>query len=100
VRRADVIARLKEAEPALRGLGWRRCTFSARTRATRRDRILMSTFLSMPCPTGISDFCPFMNAYEALQKAFGRDVEIGYSTREGLSPYIRQDVEREAVRIF
>jgi hypothetical protein len=27
-------------------------------------------------------------------------VEIGYSTRMALSPYIRKDVEREALRIF
>jgi predicted nucleotidyltransferase len=41
-----------------------------------------------------------MEAYEALQQALGRQVEVGYSTRAGLSPYIRTDVEREAVRIF
>jgi hypothetical protein len=27
-------------------------------------------------------------------------AEIGYSTRNGLSPYIRADVERDALRIF
>ena len=31
---------------------------------------------------------------------FGHQAEIGYSTRDGLSPYIRADVEQEAVRIF
>jgi predicted acetyltransferase len=41
-----------------------------------------------------------MEAYEALRSAFDRQVELGYSTREGLSPYIRDDVEREALRIF
>jgi len=41
-----------------------------------------------------------MGAYQTIQKAFGDDVEIGYSTRAGLSPYILGDVEREAVRIF
>ena len=30
----------------------------------------------------------------------GDTVEVGYSTRTGLSPYILTDVEREAVRIF
>ena len=40
-----------------------------------------------------------MDAYETLHKAFGA-VEIGYSTRTGLSPYILEDVGREAVRIF
>jgi predicted nucleotidyltransferase len=41
-----------------------------------------------------------MDAYQALQDAFDRRVDIGYSTRAGLSPYVREDVEREAVRIF
>ena len=38
--------------------------------------------------------------FAAIQEAFGDQVEIGYSTRTGLSPYILEDVEREAVRIF
>jgi hypothetical protein len=41
-----------------------------------------------------------MDAYETIQKAFGDAVEIGYSTRAGVSPYILGDVEQEAVRIF
>jgi hypothetical protein len=41
-----------------------------------------------------------MDAYQTIQKAFGEGVEVGYSTRTGLSPYIVGDVEREAVRIF
>ncbi len=40
-----------------------------------------------------------MGAYEQLQGAFP-GVEIGYSTRDGLSKYIRGDVERQAVRVF
>lgn len=41
----------------------------------------------------------FMGAYEELQGAFPGN-RIGYSTREGLSKYIRADVEHQAVRIF
>jgi hypothetical protein len=41
-----------------------------------------------------------MGAYETIQKAFGDAVEIGYSTRTGLSPYILADVEPDAVRVF
>jgi uncharacterized protein len=41
-----------------------------------------------------------METYEALQSAFSDKVEIGYSTRTGLSRHIRPDVEREALRIF
>jgi hypothetical protein len=41
-----------------------------------------------------------MDAYEALRKSVGQDVELGYSTRTGLSPYIRDAVETEAIRVF
>jgi hypothetical protein len=27
-------------------------------------------------------------------------IEIGFGTREGLLKYIREDVEREAIRVF
>jgi predicted nucleotidyltransferase len=45
-------------------------------------------------------FLPFTDAYQILQTTFGGEVNIGYSTRAGLSPYILKDVEQEAVRIF
>jgi hypothetical protein len=41
-----------------------------------------------------------MGAFRALEDAFEQKAEIGYSTRDGLSPYIRADVERDALRIF
>ena len=51
-------------------------------------------------PDASFGFLPFMDAYQTIQKVFGEDVEVGYSTRTGLSPYIVGGVEREAVRIF
>ena len=53
-----------------------------------------------PAPDRDFGFLPFMDAYQTIQKAFGDDVEIGYSTRTGLSPYILEEVQREAVQIF
>ncbi|MEA2943232.1 MAG: uncharacterized protein QOD09_3761 [Bradyrhizobium sp.] len=41
-----------------------------------------------------------MGAFRALEDAFEHKAEIGYSTREALSPYIRADVERDALQIF
>jgi hypothetical protein len=41
-----------------------------------------------------------MDVYETIRKTIGEDAEVGYSTRERLSPYVRADVESEAVRIF
>jgi hypothetical protein len=45
-------------------------------------------------------FLQYMGAYDTILKAIGGDTELGYSTRTGLSPYIRLNVEREAIRIF
>ena len=41
----------------------------------------------------------YMGAYGTLSDAFP-GTEIGYTTRSGLSKYIRQAVEAEAVRVF
>jgi predicted nucleotidyltransferase len=53
-----------------------------------------------PAPGETFGFLPVMDAYATLRKAFDDKIEIGYSIRTGLSPYIIEDVEREAVRIF
>jgi hypothetical protein len=41
-----------------------------------------------------------MDAFETIRKAFGHEVEIGYSTRDGLDRHVRANVEREAIRVF
>jgi uncharacterized protein len=46
------------------------------------------------------DFLKYMDAYEIIRKSVGEEVEVGYSTRDGLSPYIRTNVENEAIRVF
>jgi predicted nucleotidyltransferase len=91
MRRDDVIAKLRETEPALQRFGV----------------TALYLFGSHACDEARSDsddrtfrFLPLMDAYAAIQKAFGDQVEIDYSTRTGLSPYILEDVEREAIRIF
>jgi hypothetical protein len=53
-----------------------------------------------PAPDGALGFLPFMDAYATLRKALGDEVEIGYSTRTGLSPYILEDVERKPCGFF
>jgi hypothetical protein len=68
-------------------------------RATRREATPMWMSSSIRLPTARS-VLPFMDAYAAIQKVFGDQVEIGYSIQTGLSPYILEDVAREAVRIF
>ena len=100
MRRDEVIAKLKETEPALKAFGVAALyLFGSHARDEAGSHSDVDVFVD-PAPDRTFGFLPFMDAYAAIQKAFGDQVEIGYSTRTGLSPYILEDVEREAVRIF
>ena len=100
MRRDDVIAKLKATEPALRGFGVAALyLFGSHARDEAKSGSDVDVFVD-PAPDRDFGFLPSMDAYETIQKAFGEAVEVGYSTRTGLSPYILDDVEREAVRIF
>jgi predicted nucleotidyltransferase len=100
MRRDDVIAKLKETEPALHGFGVAALyLFGSHARDEAESGSDVDVFVD-PAPDCDFGFLPFMDAYATIQKAFGEAVEVGYSTRTGLSPYILNDVEREAVRIF
>jgi predicted nucleotidyltransferase len=100
MRRDDVIARLKQTEPALRAAGVGALyLFGSHVRDEASLDSDIDVFVD-PAPDKHLGFLPFMETYEALQEAFDHRVEIGYSTRAGLSPHIRPDVEREALRIF
>jgi uncharacterized protein len=100
MRRDEVVARLKQTEPALRGVGVGALyLFGSHARDEAGPTSDVDVFID-PAPDRDFGFLPFMDAYQTIQRAFGDAVEIGYSTRTGLSPYILGDVEREAVRIF
>lgn len=100
MRRDDVIAQLKRAEPVLRALGVEGLyLFGSHARDETEVHSDVDVFVD---PASCQDFgfLPFMEAYEALWSALRHQVEIGYSTRTGLSSYVGKDVEREALRIF
>jgi predicted nucleotidyltransferase len=100
MRRNEVIAKLKETEPALRGFGVGALyLFGSHARDEAKSGSDVDVFVD-PAPGRDLGFLPFMDVYATIRKAFGDAVEIGYSTRTGLSPDIVGDVEREAVRIF
>jgi predicted nucleotidyltransferase len=100
MRRDDVIAKLKQTEPALRGVGVGALyLFGSHASDEAGSDSDVDVFVD-PAPDRDFGFLPFMDAYQTIQKAFGNAVEIGYSTRAGLSPYILGDVERVAVRVF
>jgi uncharacterized protein len=100
MRRHEVIQKLRQTEPALRGSGVAALyLFGSYARDEAKSDSDVDVFVD-PVPERDFGFLPFMDAYQTIQNAFGDAVEIGYSTRTGLSPYILGDVESEAVRIF
>jgi uncharacterized protein len=100
MRRADVIARLKETEPALRAFGVAALyLFGSHARDEAGPDSDVDVFIDV-APDASFGLRPYMGAFRALEDAFERKAEIGYSTRDALSPYIRADVERDALRIF
>jgi predicted nucleotidyltransferase len=100
MRRDDVIARLKETEPALRAFGVAALyLFGSYARDEAEPESDVDVFVD-PVPGGRFGFLPFMDALETIQKAVGNGAEVDYGTRNGLHPLLKPDIEREAVRIF
>ncbi len=100
MRRDEVIAKLKSAEPALRQFGVAALyLFGSHARDEARTDSDVDVFVD-PASDDSFGFLKYMDAYEAIRKSIGTNVDLGYSTRSGLSPYIREQVEHEAVRIF
>jgi predicted nucleotidyltransferase len=100
MRRDEMIARLKEAEPELRDFGVAALyLFGSYARDEGRPDSDVEVFVDPVSDTGF-DFLKYMDAYETIRKFVGEEIEVGYSTRDGLSPYIRENVEHEAIRVF
>ena len=100
MRRKEVISKLKQVEPALRARGVAALYLFG---SAARDEIHVDSDVDVfidPASDQQFGFLQFMDAYETIQQAIGHNVELGYSTRSGLSPYVRDDVEREAVKVF
>jgi len=100
MKRDDVIARLKETEPALRAFGVAALYLfgsHARDEATADSDIDVFVDVAPDARFGLQ---PYMGAFRVIEDAFEHKADIGYSTRDALSPYIRADVERDALRIF
>lgn len=97
--REQVIAQLEKAGPELQRLGITGLyLFGSYARADADGASDIDLFVEGPNDRKL-DFESFMAGYEALQKVLP-DADIQYGTRDGLSKYIRADVEREAIRIL
>ncbi|HMK79099.1 MAG TPA: nucleotidyltransferase domain-containing protein [Xanthobacteraceae bacterium] len=100
MRRDDVVARLRIAEPSLRRCGVGALyLFGSHARDDAQNESDVDLFVD-PVADDQFGFLEFMGAYQAIQNAVGGDIAISYSTRDGLSPYVRAEIEREALRIF
>jgi predicted nucleotidyltransferase len=97
--RDNIIARLKAIEPDLRARGVAALyLFGSYARDDAKEDSDVDVFVE-PGDRDFFALANFVGAFDAIRAAIpGR--EIGYGTRNGLSPYIRSDVEREAVRVF
>ncbi len=96
---SDVISTLKTLEPVLkaRGVGALHL-FGSQSRGSAKAESDIDIFID-PANEHFFTFENFMAAYSVIEDAFPGQ-EIGYGTREGLSPHIRSIVEREAIKIF
>lgn len=100
MRRSDIIAKLKKVEPTLRQTGIEALyLFGSIARDEGRVECDIDIFVD-PQSDEQFGFLEYMDAYRTIRDAIGGAAEIGYSTRAGLSPYVRREVEREAIRVF
>jgi uncharacterized protein len=89
VRRDEMTARLKEAEPKLRDFGVAALyLFGSYARDEGRPDSDVDVFVDPVSDTGF-DFLKYMGAYETIRKFVGEEIEVGYSTRDGLTTSAR-----------
>lgn len=98
MRRNDVVATLRQAEPALRARGVAALyLFGSHARDQARPDSDVDVFIDKDKSRKFG-FDEFMDVYFLLQERLGAGVD--YGTREGLHPVLRTEIEREAIRVF
>ena len=98
MRRSEVIARLKEAEPAIRARGGEALyLFGSHARDEAGPDSDIDVFIDKDRSRQFG-FNEFMDIYFLLRERLGESVD--YGTREGLSPALRAEIVREAIRVF
>jgi hypothetical protein len=98
MRRDEVIARLREVEPAIRARGAQALyLFGSHARDEAGTESDVDVFIDKDRsrPFGFDEF---MDIYFLLRERLGDKLD--YGTREGLSPALRVEIEREAIRVF
>ncbi len=99
MNRADVIARLKAAEPALRARGVAALyLYGSYARDDAREDSDVDILVDFEPGQGIG-LSNFLAPVETLEGRFpGR--EIGFSTRDSIVPIYLPHIEQSAIRIF
>jgi predicted nucleotidyltransferase len=98
MRRDEVIAKLKETEPALKAFGVAALyLFGSHARDEAGPNSDVDVFVD-PATGKDFGFLSFMDAYDAIKGVIGEKLD--YGTRKGLHPLLRADIENEAIRIF
>lgn len=98
MRRNEIIAKLKSTEPELRQFGIAALyLFGSHARDQAGPDSDIDVFVDFTPGSGVG-FLPYMDAFDALRTRTGGKVD--YGTRSGLHPLLREEIEREAIRIF
>ncbi len=100
MRRDNIIAKLKQAEPALRRAGVEApFLFNSTARDEGRPDSDIDVFIDQKSDEEFG-FLQYMDAYQTIRDAVGSATDIGYSMRAGLSRYVGAGIERVAIRVF
>ncbi len=98
MRRDDVIARLKQTEPAIRALGATSLyLFGSVARDEARTRSDLDLFIDYDRDSRFNAF-DLVGIKQYLEQDLGIDVDV--TTRDSLHPMLRADIEQSAVRVF
>jgi uncharacterized protein len=98
MRRAEVIAKLKAAEPAIRARGAAALyLFGSHARDQARADSDIDVFIDKDRSRKFG-FDEFMDIYFLLRDQLGESLD--YGTREGLHPALRSEIEQEAIKVF
>ncbi len=98
MRRAEVISRLRDAEPLIRAQGATALyLYGSHARDEATDESDVDVFVDV-APGQTLDLSRFMGIFEVLSSRLATKVD--YTTRAGLIEFYRPAIESEAIRVF
>jgi hypothetical protein len=99
MNRVEIITQLRAVEPALRAHGVAALyLFGSYARGEAGPDSDVDVFVDK-APGRPFGFDELMGSYYAVRDALP-EIEVNFGTRQGLSKYIKDEVEQQALRIF